>query len=332
MCQPVAIEVKGLSHRYLSFERGETLIDIVRDFFARREREIVALQDVSFEVREGEILGLLGPNGAGKTTVLKILSGLMPAQTGTVRVLGHDPYQKRREFLSNIGFVFGQKSQLNWELPAFESLDLIRTIYKVPDNAFRERLAEYQELLNFDRQLRTPVRKLSLGERMKAELMCALIHRPKVLFLDEPTIGLDIISQRAIRSFIEKIKKDHGVSVILTSHYLSDIETLADRICVLKNGAIVFDGTAKDLRARTHSNHTIKVEPVNSASASVLREFGFTPTPSGEWEKSVDSSMAQKELLRILERIPVSSVSSQMCSLEDSIYSIFSGNLQGESA
>lgn len=244
------IVVDKVKHSYKSFEKGETFRDMIKDFFNRKHVEVPSLENVSLTVKEGEVLGLLGPNGAGKTSLLKILSGLIKPKSGTVSVLGENPYNKSNRYLSQIGFVFGQKTQLNWDLPAYDTFELLGAIYSIPNKELAERIEYFSELLDFKHKLRTPVRKLSLGERMKAELICSLLHMPKVLFLDEPTIGLDIVSQKTIHQFIKQIVANNKVSVILTSHYMNDIESLAHRICVLQNGILTFEGTIAELASK----------------------------------------------------------------------------------
>lgn len=254
------IQINRLQHSYKSFEKGETLKDMFKDLFNRKHVEIPSLKDVSFSVREGEVLGLLGANGAGKTTLLKVLSGLLMPKEGSVEVLGENPFKKSNHYLSQIGYVFGQKSQLNWDLPSYDTFELLGAIYSIPEAELKNRIERFSKLLNFSGKLRTPVRKLSLGERMKAELICSLLHMPKILFLDEPTIGLDIVSQKAIHEFVREIVQTNKVSVILTSHYMSDIEILADRICVLQNGVISFSGTVQELTAIRFPNQEGNLE------------------------------------------------------------------------
>lgn len=320
----IAIQIKNVSHTYKSFERGETLKDMFQDLFFRKHIEVNSLANVSLDISKGEILGLLGANGAGKTTLLKILSGLLPCGTGSVSVLGQNPYKRETTYLQNIGFVFGQKSQLNWNLTPFDTFDLLRAIYSIPQAEFEQRVEKFSYLLNFQNKIRTPVRKLSLGERMKAELICSLIHLPKILFLDEPTIGLDIVSQKAIRTFIREMVDEIGVTVILTSHYMNDIETLSDRIAVLDKGMITFLGNKDDLVRKFSDTVQIKVTTSNSSSFEFLVSVGFVRNGEGEWIGDFHHNSVNETLKSIINNVEVNRLSVATKSLEETIHDIFS--------
>ncbi len=237
------IEVKNLSHSYRTFKKDSGFFNALKDFINRSVVYKQAVKDISFHISSGEIVGLLGANGAGKTTLLKILSGLIYPSSGCVKVMGKIPYNKEKSFLKQIGMVMGQKSQLLWDIPALDSLYIIRELYEIAPLIFEARLDRFKNLLSIGDLMYTPVRNLSLGERMKFELVAALIHNPKVLFLDEPTIGLDIISQRAIRDFLLNINQSEGTTIIVTSHYMRDIEVLAKRLLIMEKGAILYDGS-----------------------------------------------------------------------------------------
>src|ERR1700733_6977925 len=220
------VEVQDLSHAYQRHEKGEGLLNTIKDLFGRSVTDVEALKNIAFHISPGEIVGLLGPNGAGKTTLLKILSGLVHPTSGTALVIGKIPHKKEHVFLKQIGMVMGQKSQLLWDIPALDTLYIIRELYGISKEAFNKRLSAFLDLLSIHHLLQTPVRKLSLGERMKFELFSSLIHHPPLLFLDEPTIGLDIVSQRAIRDFLQEINRTYGTTIVITSHYMRDIEVL----------------------------------------------------------------------------------------------------------
>lgn len=214
-----------------------------------REYEIIhALKDVSFTINDGEMVGYIGPNGAGKSSTIKILSGILTPDSGTVLVDGRIPYKSRIQHVSRIGVVFGQRSQLWWDVPVIDSFELLKDIYSIPDSQYKQSLDELTELLNLGELLRTPARQLSLGQRMRCEIAASLLHRPHILFLDEPTIGLDAVSKLAVRDFILKQNKTHGTTVILTTHDMQDIEALASRIILIGKGQILMDGCLADIK------------------------------------------------------------------------------------
>jgi ABC-2 type transport system ATP-binding protein len=223
----------------------------LRAVLRRRTREVRAVEDVSFEIMRGEVVGFLGPNGAGKTTTLKLLSGLLHPTGGSVRVLGHVPQARSHDLLRRIALVMGNRQQLHWDIPAQDSYEMLRAIYDLPRDAFRDTVAELSDLLVLDGLLDKPVRQLSLGERMKCELAGALLHRPEVVFLDEPTLGLDVQAQRRVREFVAEYARATGATVLLTSHYMADIEALAERVLVIHHGRLQFDGPLRELTQRT---------------------------------------------------------------------------------
>ncbi len=222
----------------------------LRSFFRRRYQNVKAVDEINFQLEEGEVVGFLGPNGAGKTTTLKVLSGLLHPTAGSVRILGFTPHERKSPYLKQITLVMGQKNQLNWDLPAMESFIVNQAIYDIPDDVFRQTLAELTTLLDLDPLIDKQVRKLSLGERMKCELAAALLHRPRVLFLDEPTIGLDVVMQTRIRQFVAEYNRRHGATVILTSHYMADVTALCKRVLVIDHGKLIYDGDLRAMIAR----------------------------------------------------------------------------------
>ena len=242
------IVVERLTKSYFVAERASGLIGAAKGFVRRRRRRIEALTDVSFSLAHGELLGFIGPNGAGKSTTIKILSGILRPDTGRVEVDGLVPYEDRIRHVAHIGVVFGQRTQLWWDLPVIDGFDLLRDIYRVDRTAYVQTRDELVALLRLERLLDQPVRQLSLGQRMRAEIAAALLHAPSILFLDEPTIGLDAPSKLAVRGFVKRLNRERGVTVLLTTHDMHDIDALAERVIVIGHGRVLADGTFDSLR------------------------------------------------------------------------------------
>jgi ABC-2 type transport system ATP-binding protein len=232
---------------------------------ARERTEVRAVAGLSFEVEAGEMVGYIGPNGAGKSTTIKMLTGILVPTGGHLRVTGMEPSRRRTELAQKIGVVFGQRTTLWWDLPLRDSFDLLQKIYRVPDDRFRTNLAEYVELLDLGDLLDTPVRQLSLGQRMRGDITAALLHDPQILYLDEPTIGLDVISKGRLREFLRTLNRERGTTLLLTTHDLQDIEALCDRVMVIDHGTLVFDGPLTDLQRTGGSTRTLVVDLVDEA-------------------------------------------------------------------
>lgn len=241
------IEVNNLKKEYKTYQRGHTFKDALKSLFNRKKIIINALKGISFSIQKGEIVGFIGPNGAGKSTTIKILTGVLYPTSGEVNVNNYIPWKERRKFVSNIGVVFGQKSQLIWDVPPVDSFYMNQAIYGISPKDYHYRLDKMVELLKLKDVVNKPTRQLSLGERIKCEFIMAILHKPDILFLDEPTIGLDIVSKESIRDFIKEINKE-GVSIILTTHDLSDIEELSERVVIINYGEILFDGSLSDIK------------------------------------------------------------------------------------
>jgi ABC-2 type transport system ATP-binding protein len=272
------VHVSGLTKRYRVVRREAGLAAAVASLFHRTYADVVAVDAVSFDIAEGELVGLLGPNGAGKTTTLKMLAGLLHPTSGVVQVAGYEPRQRRRDFLRSIALVMGQKRQLSWDLPAVDTFELNRVIYDVDRREFAARLDEFVELLDLGDVVRRPVRQLSLGERMKCELVAALLHRPRVLFLDEPTIGMDVTMQARVRSFVREYNARHGATIILTSHYMEDVAALCSRVIVIDGGKVGFDGDIDGLRRRIRPHRRVRATLPDGASdlptvSEILRRY-----------------------------------------------------------
>ena len=253
------IDVKHINKTFKVPEKSNGRFSTLKSFFNRKYKYIKAIQDISFSIKKGEIVGYIGPNGAGKSTTIKILSGILVPDSGSVVINKMIPWKDRKKYVSNIGVVFGQRSQLWWDIPAIDSFNLLKDIYKIPDNEYNKTLNELIELLNLKDIINIPVRQLSLGNRMKCEIAASLIHKPKILFLDEPTIGLDAVSKKTVREFIKKINKQNNVTVILTTHDMADIEALAKRIILIGKGKILYDGTLTKLKKKYDYLRKIKV-------------------------------------------------------------------------
>jgi len=241
------ISVKNLVKTYQVFKKEPGILGTFKSLVSRKYEKVKAVDDISFSIKEGELVGFIGPNGAGKTTTLKCLSGLLYPTSGEISVLNFKPWQRKRQFLTNISFVMGQKNQLWWDLPAIETFLLNKEIFEINDSQFKKTLGELVDLLDAKDILNIQVKRLSLGQRMKCELIAALIHLPKVLFLDEPTIGLDVVMQEKLREFVKSYNKNFHSTIILTSHYMEDVQNLAKRVIVINFGKIVFDGLLTEL-------------------------------------------------------------------------------------
>ncbi len=242
------ITMENVCKSYKVAKRNAGFGEACKAFFHREYEMIHALQDVSFTIHDGEMVGYIGPNGAGKSSTIKILSGILTPDSGTVLVDGRIPYKNRIEHVREIGVVFGQRSQLWWDVPVADSFELLKDIYSIPDHTYQNNLEELTELLNLQELLRSPARQLSLGQRMRCEIAASLLHSPRILFLDEPTIGLDAISKLAVREFIRKQNEQHKTTVILTTHDMQDIEALSKRIILIGKGSILLDGTFEDIK------------------------------------------------------------------------------------
>jgi ABC-2 type transport system ATP-binding protein len=253
------IEAAGLRKVFRSIERGAGLGGAIGALFSRTYVEKVAVDDVSFAVQPGELVGYIGPNGAGKSTTIKMLTGILVPTSGELRVAGIVPHRHRMANAANIGVVFGQRSQLYWDLPLRESFELLRAIYDVPRARYLENMKHFADILDLERFLATPVRQLSLGERMRGDFAAAMLHDPKIVFLDEPTIGLDVIAKEAIREFIGMVNRERGTTVILTTHDLADVERLTPRIILIDEGTVIYDGLLERLREEYGTHRTLVV-------------------------------------------------------------------------
>ncbi|MBC1241352.1 ATP-binding cassette domain-containing protein [Nostoc sp. 2RC] len=268
------IIAEKLSKSYPVAVKNPGIKGTITHFFRRTYRTIQAVRDVSFEIAPGEVVGFLGPNGAGKTTTLKMLTGLIYPSSGTVRVGGQVPFRRQEAFLQKITLVMGQKQQLIWDLPALDSLKINAAVYNISDKEFQRRVGELTEMLSLEGKLTQPVRKLSLGERMKAELLAALLHRPQVLFLDEPTLGLDVNAQAAVRDFLREYNQIYQATVLLTSHYMADITALCQRVLLIHEGSLMYDGSLDGLLERFAPYREVDIELAQPVTIQKLMTYG----------------------------------------------------------
>lgn len=302
-----AIQVERLTKTYQVPERGAGFRAALRGFVHRKYRDVHAVQQVSFSLQPGEIVGFLGPNGAGKTTTLKMLSGLLHPTSGSCSVLGYIPWQRKGEFLQRMTLVMGQRNRLSWDIPALDSFLLNQAIYRIEEGEFRRTLGELDELLELGAVLRKPVRNLSLGERMKCELAAGLLHRPQVLFLDEPTIGLDITAQGRIRDFLREYNRRTGASLLLTSHYMADVTALCERILIIHHGQLKYDGSLTQLSRRIAPFKLVGVE-LGEPCPCDLGVYGTPVGQVGENGKQyvqVRAGEVAAVTARILRELPV---------------------------
>ncbi len=298
------ISVKNLNKTFKVYERKSGPLSAVMALFKPEFKIIQALDNVSFEIPKGEIVGYIGPNGAGKSTTVKILSGILVPESGEVTVDGLVPWKERKRHVKRIGVVFGQRSQLWWDVPVSDSFELLKEIYKIDDNEYLKTYDMLSELLNLKDFIKTPVRQLSLGQRMRCEIAASLIHKPEILFLDEPTIGLDAVSKLAVRTFIKKINKESDITVILTTHDTGDIEALAERILLIGKGSILYDGNFGELKSKYAKERTITVH--------FFEDNGILPEIKGITSYKVNGNSAEVKFMP--DVIPASAVINEISS------------------
>ena len=318
-----AIVVAELRKIYEVPEREAGLAASLRSLVRRRVREVRAVDGVSLMIAPGEIVGFLGPNGAGKTTTLKMLSGLLHPTSGEARVLGYLPQRRDYDYLRRMTLVMGNRNQLQWDLPALDSFDLQRAIYRIPTAAFRQTRDEYIELLEVGDLVSKPVRNLSLGERMKMEIIAALLHRPEVLFLDEPTIGLDVTMQRRIRTFLAEYNRRNGATIRLTSHYMADVEALCKRVIVIHHGHVLYDGALTGLVDRFASYRQVSVTLEAPADLSAYGEV--IASEGARVTLRIPKAEASRVTARLLAEQQVADLTIQEPPIDDVIERVFAG-------
>jgi ABC-2 type transport system ATP-binding protein len=299
-----AIRIRDLKKTYVVTERESGMKAAVKSLVHRESEDVPAVDGITFDLQPGEVVGFLGPNGAGKTTTLKMLSGLLHPTAGEVSVLGFLPWKRDKAFLRQITLVMGQRNQLVWDIPAMDSFDLNQAIYRIPTADYRHTLDELTELLELGPLLKKPVRNLSLGERMKCEIASALLHRPQVVFLDEPTIGLDVTMQRRIRTFIAEYNRRYGATVLLTSHYMADVEALCRRVVVIHHGKLLFDGDLSSLVQKFTAHKTIVVQ-LDGPTANLNAYGDVVSQADGSYTLRVPKAETARITERLLADLPV---------------------------
>lgn len=318
------IVVEGLAKEYRVYDKPEGLLASVKSLFHRPSRLVEALKGVSLSVDRGEFLALLGPNGAGKTTFLKLLSGIITPSRGTARVLGHVPWERADDFRRRFALVMGQRNQLWWDLPAAESFRLHKEIYRIDTSRFERTRDELVDLLGVRKLILQPVRELSLGERMKLELVAALLHEPDVLFLDEPTIGLDVVAQHTLHEFLSHIQAERQMTVILTTHYMKDVAALCRRAVVITHGSILYDGSLEQIVDRFTTHKIVTLDLESTPARSDVERLGFPFELRGPQVKlRIDRSRIADALPEILRSQPVRDVSVEDVPLEEIVAELF---------
>lgn len=319
------ITVSHLSKHFRIYKKEPGLAGSIRSFFKRSYETSKAVDDISFSIKQGELIGFIGPNGAGKTTTLKCLSGLIYPTSGEVQVLGYTPFDRNHNFLRSISLVMGQKSQLWWDLPPMESYLLYKEMYDVPDARFKHTLDELVELLDLKDILQVQVRKLSLGQRMKCELVAQLLHSPKILFLDEPTIGLDIVMQQKIRSFVREYNKKYNATILLTSHYMDDVKELCKRVIIINHGKLLYDGSLSDIVSKHTQMKRISVVFEREIPLIELEKHGAVIVYEGpKVVLEIDRENAPSTASYLLTHFPVADLTIEEPQIEEIIGKIFS--------
>jgi len=321
-----AIEVSNLTKAFRTYKKEPGFSGAVRGLFRRKYDQTLAVKDVSFSIEPGELVGFLGPNGAGKTTTLKMLSGLLYPTSGSARVLGYVPWERHDGYRRQFALLLGQKNQLWWDLPARETFDLNGRIYGLSPEAMERTITEMSELLKVQDKLNVSVRELSLGERAKMELIASLLHQPKVLFLDEPTIGLDVVSQKTVREFLREYNSKYKTTILLTSHYMTDIQELCKRVVIIDKGVIFFDGSLSEVVDRFADSKlvTIRCEGATDCTGTQLSKYGEVVEQSpGTIQLKVKRDRVIPACKALLDELPVSDIDIQEVPIEEVIRRIF---------
>lgn len=320
----VAIQALDLSKTYATPKKEPGVLGAIRGLFSREKVYVEAVKHVNLEVAQGEIVGFLGPNGAGKTTTIKMLTGILYPTGGEASVLGFRPFDRKQEMLRQISLVMGNKMQLWWDLPAWDSFVVLRELYDVSESDFKRRLEQLVDALQLGDKVYTQVRKMSLGERMKCELVAALLHRPRVVFLDEPTIGLDVVSQKRIRDFLRELNKIDRCTIVLTSHYMQDVQELCERVVVIDHGLKIFDGTLDALAGRYSDSRRLRLSFDREVSKAELERFGSVVDESeAGLVLAIPRDQTAQITGQILQTFPVNDVAIEEVSVDEVVRTLF---------
>jgi ABC-2 type transport system ATP-binding protein len=320
------ITVKNLSKHYKIYKKEPGLFGSFKALWHRKYETVKAVDDISFSIEQGELIGFIGPNGAGKTTTLKVLSGLLYPTSGEVSVLGFNPWDRKPEFQKQFSLVMGQKNQLWWDLPPMETFLLNKAIYEIPEKQYNDTLNKLVDLLDVKEVLNVQVRKLSLGQRMKCELIAALLHNPKVLFLDEPTIGLDVVMQKVMRDFVRDYNKEFGATIILTSHYMEDVKELCDRVIIIDHGKKLFDGELQSIIDKYARNKILSVVFAEAPTRKELEKVGEIKSLDGvQATILVPRKDASKKAGELLQAFQVADLNIEEPPIEAIIREVFGG-------
>jgi ABC-2 type transport system ATP-binding protein len=323
------IEVKNLKKHYQVYEKEVGLKGTIKSLFKRKYKTVKAVDNISFDIEAGELIGFIGPNGAGKTTTLKCLSGLLYPTSGDIKVLGHNPWDRKAEFQKQFALVMGQKNQLWWDLPAMETFMLNKEIYEVPNDKFKKTLDSLVSILDIGKILNVQVRKLSLGQRMKCELVASLLHQPKVLFLDEPTIGLDVVMQKTLRDFIKEYNREFNSTIILTSHYMDDVRQLCQRVIIIDQGSILFDGKLQSVIDKYARTKILTFTFAQNVEKNELEKFGTVKEYEFPKVKLiVKREDATKHAATILSDFAVADIVIEEPPIEAIIREVFTGKMR----
>jgi ABC-2 type transport system ATP-binding protein len=322
------ISVANLKKYYRVYQKEPGLAGSIKSLFHRKYEDVKAVNDISFSIEEGELVGFIGPNGAGKTTTLKVLSGLLYPTAGAVQVLGFTPFDRKTAFQKQFSLVMGQKNQLWWDLPALDSFLLNKEIYEIPESQFESTLKQLVDMLDLKEFLKVQVRKLSLGQRMKCELAASLLHSPKVLFLDEPTIGLDVVMQKKIRDFLKDYNQKFKATIILTSHYMDDVKELCRRVIIIDKGKIFFDGRLDQIIKKYADHKTLEVVfegPIEKKDFNIIPDAKITDYSPPRVVFSVKRQLANQVAAKLLTKFHAADLNITESSIEDIIREVFTG-------
>ncbi len=320
------IEVKNLTRTFKVYKKEKAGLKYsLKSLFNRKYDEVLAVNNIDLTIKKGEIRGLIGPNGAGKSTTLKILSGVLYPTTGEVSVMGFQPWIHREKYVKKIGVVFGQKSQLVWDLPALDTFSLNKVMYDIPDEIYDKNIKYFTKLLGLEEVVKKPVRQLSLGERMKCEIVCAMLHEPQLIFLDEPTIGLDLISKETLRNFIKKVNKEKKTTFILTTHDIDDIENMCDNVSIINNGTIVFNDTLEKIQTYYSKRKIVKVKFLNPIMPKMMADFNVIKSDSlsAEIEINLEEMDIKKAVYMIFDKLPIQDIDITNIQIEEVIKELY---------